>query len=126
MRQVDGQEDEVPEEVLRCADFVECDEGEGLCKEGCWEVMFCEREGQENGGEEELREEGEAGEVEREAPSPGGGGEVEEGVVRGEVMAVVEARDVVEECVLEEGLAVDRVHEQVEGGEGGEGGEEEV
>ena len=40
-------------------------------------------------------------------------------------MAVVEARDVVEEGVLEERMAVDGVHDEVEGGEGGEGGEEE-
>ena len=88
--------------------------------------MFRERERQEHGGEEELWEEGEAGEVERGAVGPGGGGEIEEGIIRREVVAMVEARDVVKECVLEEGLAVDRVHEQVEGGEGGEGGEEEV
>lgn len=55
----------------------------------------------------------------------GGGGEVEESVVGREVVAVVEARDMVQEGVVEERLAVDGVHEDVEGGKGAEGGEEE-
>ena len=40
---------------------------------------------------------------------------MQEGVVGGEVVAVVDAREVVQEGVLEEGEAVDAVHEDVEG-----------
>lgn len=91
--------------------------------------MFGECKGQEEGGEEELRDECEAREVEGWCGTEGlggaGGGEVEKGVVWGEVMAVVKARDVVQESVLDEWVAVDGVHEHIEGGEGGEGGEEE-
>ena len=91
--------------------------------------MFGECEGQKEGGEEELRDECEAREVEGWCGTGGlggaGGGEVEKGVVGGEVMAVVKARDVVQEGVLDEWVAVDGVHEHIEGGEGGEGGEEE-
>ncbi len=47
---------------------------------------------------------------------------MEEGVVGGEVVAVVDAREVVEVGVLQEGGAVEGVHEGVEGGEGQEGG----
>ena len=46
-----------------------------------------------------------------------GGGGVEEGVVGGEVMSVVDARKVVEEGVLDEGEAVEGVHGPVERGE---------
>lgn len=55
----------------------------------------------------------------------GGGGEVQEGVVGGEVVAVVDAREVVEVGVLQEGEAVETVHEGVERGEGEEGGAKE-
>jgi len=83
----------------------------------------------EEGGEEELRDECEAREVEGWSGAGGlggaGGGEVEKGVVRGEVMAVVKARDVVQEGVLDEWVTVDGVHEHVEDEEGGERGEEE-
>ena len=54
-----------------------------------------------------------------------GRGEVEKRVVRGEVVTVVESRDMVQEGVLEEWLAIDSVHEDIQDGEGGEGGEEE-
>ncbi len=57
--EVEGEEDGVPEEVLGGADFVEGDEGEGLGEHGCREVLFGEEEGQGEGGEEELGEEGE-------------------------------------------------------------------
>ena len=96
MWQVEWQVDKVPEEILRRADFVERDKGEGLREESCGEVVLCEREGQEERGQEDLWEESEAGEVNWGWSAGGPGrGEVEEGVVGGEVVAVVEARDMV-------------------------------
>ena len=64
MRQIERQKDQVPKEVLRGADFVEGDKGKGLGEEGRWKVVSGEREGQEEGGEEELGEECEPGEIE--------------------------------------------------------------
>ena len=37
MRQVQGEQDEVPKEVLGGGDFVEGDEGVGLEEEGAWD-----------------------------------------------------------------------------------------
>ena len=127
--QVEWQKDEIPEEILARADFVEGDEGEGLGEQGRGEVVFGECKGQEEGGEEELRDECETREIEGWSGAGGlgraGGGQVEKGVVRGEVVAVVEARDMMQEGVLDERMTVDGVHEHVEGEEGGEGGKEE-
>ena len=50
---------------------------------------------------------------------------MQEGVVGGEIVAVVDAREVVEVGVVEEGEGIDVVHEEVEGGESKEGGGEE-
>ena len=55
--QVDGEEDEEPEEILGGGDFVEGDEGEGLGEEGGREVGGGGGEGDEEGGEEKLGEE---------------------------------------------------------------------
>ena len=82
-----------------------------------------EGEREEDGAEEELGDEGEG--FETGGCCWSGGGEVEEGVVWGEVVAVVDAREVVEVGLVEEGVAVKGVHEGVEEGEGEEGGEGE-
>ena len=50
---------------------------------------------------------------------------MQEGIVGGEGVAVVDAREVVEVGVVEEREGIDVVHEEVEGGKGEEGGGEE-
>lgn len=102
-RQVQGQQGQVPEEVLAGADLVEGHEGERLRQQGAGQGALGRGEGDEHAGEEELREEGEGGDG---RPGGAGRGEVELGVVRAEVVAVVDARDVVEVGVLQEGEAV--------------------
>lgn len=110
-REVQRQEDHVPEEVLARADLVEGDEGEGLGQHGGGEVLLGHDKGDQEGGEEELREEGE-GLGAREGGGcggggcGGGGGLVELDVVGAEVVAVVDAGDVVEVGVLQEGEAI--------------------
>lgn len=92
------------------ADLVERDKGERLRQHGGGEVLLGDGEGDEQAGEEELGEEGEGLGVPRGGGGGGGGVcrrvEVEEGVVGGEVVAVVDAGDVVEVCVEEEWVSI--------------------
>ena len=123
-RKVEGEKDEVPHKVLACADLVEGDEGERLGEHGAHEVAFCVCEREEDGGEGHLRDErdGRPGEGGVRGPR-WGGDKVEQRVVGGEVVPVVEAREVVEVCVLEKGGAVESVHGEVEQGECAERGD---
>ena len=70
--EVEGEEDEIPEEILACADFVEGDEGEGLSEHAGGYVVFCEGERDGDDGEEELGEEGEGFEGEGGVNGAGG------------------------------------------------------
>jgi len=96
---------------LAGADLVKRYESKSLGHHGGGEVLLGDDEGDENGREEELREEGEGfdGEGVRGRGGRAGGGEVEEDVVGAEVVAVVDAGDVVEVGVDDEGGAVPRV-----------------
>lgn len=58
-RQIERQEDHVPEKVLRGTDFVEGDEGEGLGQKSGREGFLGEENGKQHAGEEELRKKGE-------------------------------------------------------------------
>lgn len=86
---------------MRGGDFVEGGEGEGLREHGRGEGVAGQQREQDR-AKAELREEGEAGEGEGGAVCDvivSGGFEIEEGVVRGEVVAVVQACEVVDEGV---------------------------
>jgi hypothetical protein len=76
---------------LRGADLVECDKGKSLSHHGGGEVLFGKDKGDQEAREEQLREKC----VERVGRWVGGC-EIEEDIVRREVVAVVDAGDVME------------------------------
>jgi hypothetical protein len=60
------------------------------------EITFGQGQGDEKGGESELRDECQGFEVVAGYSARGeGGGEIQEGVIRGEVVSMVDAREVV-------------------------------
>ena len=92
---------------LACAHLVKGDKGKCLREHGGGEILFGRHEGDQDAREEQLGEEGhrfdpQSGEVRK------GRGEIELGVVGAEVVAVVDAGDMVEECFLDEGGSVAR------------------
>lgn len=129
MREVQWEEDEVPEEVLRRADFVERHEREGLREQrGGERVGGCRaaEEGEEERGEQDLGEESQA------LGSKFGGGRggtaagqrrgiVQQRVINAKVVSVVCSGEMVEEGVLDEFWPVDSVHQDVQYHENREG-----
>ena len=93
---------------LASADLVKRNKGKGLGEHGSRQITLGGSEGDEHAGEEELWEEGDGFDAHRWRgySAGGGGGQVELRVVGAEVMAVVDARYVVQVGVLEEGGAV--------------------
>ena len=80
------------------------------------EIFFRERERDQEGTKSQLRDEGKGFEMEVAGAGPRGrrGREVEKGIVRGEVVPMVDSGKVVEEGVRQKGGRVEAVHEKIE------------
>ena len=113
---------------LASADLVERDESECLGQHRRREVGLGRDEGDEHAGEQQLRQEGDGLDAQPVAAGAGrrSGREVQLDVVGAEVVAVVDAGDVVEVGVGDEGGTVEPVHGDVEAAEGAEADEGEV
>lgn len=112
---------------LAGAHLVEGNKSPRLQQHGRRQVRLCHDERDQHAREQKLGHKSHGLDGRGGSGSWVGGGEIQQDVVGAEVVAMVDAGDVVEIGMQEERMAIDGVHEQVEGKEGSqaENGEQE-